>query len=244
MPLKPFLWTNPPRTHPTFFLAVWQIFVIMVGPLSSGISITWWGEWEVISSPKRPTTKVTSSPKSRKSPEKLSTCGEAGPLGGWWSLLGVVSQQLVAELWLANTSEFISLHIKFSYGGLIYIYKKSTKINFWFVKFLISSNHKQSNFHYCIFRKEFTVFFLHFSLFSALEVLSTFFCTNRAKRSVLANKAEPMQIWWAQQKRKRGQSCLNGYVTYQAVEPRVIVRLFVVEIMYYKNRRKTLSHSR
>ena len=103
MPLKPFLWTNPPRTHPTFFLAVWQIFVIMVGPLSSGISITWWGEWEVISSPKRPTTKVTSSPKSRKSPEKLSTCGEAGPLGGWWSLLGVVSQQLVAELWLANT---------------------------------------------------------------------------------------------------------------------------------------------
>ena len=115
IPLKPFLWTNPPRTPPCCFLAVWQISVIMVGPLSSGISITWWGEWEVISSPKRPTTKVTSSPKSRKSPEKLSTCGEAGPLGGCWSLLGVVSQQLVAELWLANTSEFISLHMKFSY---------------------------------------------------------------------------------------------------------------------------------
>ena len=102
-------------SNPSKFFSVWQIFVIIMGPLSSGISITWWGEWEVISSPKRPTTKVTSSPKSRKSPEKLSTCGEAGPLGGCWSLLGVVSQQLVAELWLANTSEFISLHMKFSF---------------------------------------------------------------------------------------------------------------------------------
>ena len=122
------------------FFSVWQIFVIIMGPLSSGISITWWGEWEVISSPKRPTTKVTSSPKSRKSPEKLSTCGEAGPLGGCWSLLGVVSQQLVAELWLANTSEFISLHMKFSWRPDI------SKRIFWFVKFSISSNHKCNQF--------------------------------------------------------------------------------------------------